>query len=219
MTKQSELFFALLNDFKGDKNLLIWPGQGSFEVVVGAILVQNTSWKNVEKALQNLKNARLLRLETLAKIPLQELALCIKASGFYNIKAKRLKTLCEAILSDFGNFENFKANVSREWLLGVKGVGAETCDAILAYACEQTQMVVDAYALRILGYLGYEFEFYDEAKEWLSDLLFDEIYAKTKLKDEGEVFRIFHALIVEFCKKHFKGKILNESGKKALNLI
>ncbi|MGG7048283.1 MULTISPECIES: endonuclease III domain-containing protein [unclassified Campylobacter] len=212
----THLFSGLWQDFDGEKSLLVWPGEGSFEVVVGAILVQNTAWKNVEKALQNLRTKEALNLEAILKMSSEELALAIKPSGFYNTKAKRLHTLCRAIKSEFKNFENFKTSVSREWLLSIKGVGAETCDAILAYACGHAVMVVDAYVLRILNHLGYEFESYDEAQEWLMDIDVVKISELVSNANEAEIFKIYHALVLEFCKKHFKGKLLSDVGRERL---
>ena len=144
----TQLFLALKNaGVKADADgPLWWPNAGTFEVVVGAVLIQNTNWKNADKALNNLKNENLMSVESIVKTPVAELALLIKPSGFYNTKTKRLKTLCDAIFKKFGDFENFKENVSREWLLGVKGIGAETCDAVLCYACGRDVMVVDSYA-------------------------------------------------------------------------
>lgn len=208
----TNLFLKLFEIYKDIAKDLKWPGEGSFEVIIGAILVQNTAWKNVEKALLNLKNADALDLDGVLKLSVDELAILIKPSGFYNTKAKRLNALAKAIKSDFGDFYNFKESVSRDWLLGIKGIGEESCDAILCYACDRAYMVVDSYALRILNVLGYEFESYEQAQEWLSSLDFVKIYKDTNLKDECEVFKIFHALVLEFCKEHSKSKKIDQSG-------
>ena len=219
--RSTDLFLTLLNHKSRNLDELKWSGDGNFEVVLGAILVQNTNWKNVEKALDNLKNAGKDSLQDICTLENSELATLIKPSGFYNTKAKRLKTLCLAIKNEFDNFENFKENVSREWLTSVKGVGAETCDAILAYACGKPYMVVDAYALRIMAYFDYTFESYDEAAEWFSSLDYDEIYKflDSEEFDEVEILKLYHALILEFCKENFKGKILSQNGQKILSSI
>ena len=219
--RSTDLFLALLNHKKRNFDELKWPGEGTFEVVLGAILVQNTNWKNVEKALTNLKNASKDSLQGICTLENSELTTLIKPSGFYNTKAKRLKTLCLAIKNEFGDFENFKENASREWLISVKGVGAETCDTILAYACGKPYMVVDAYALRIMAYFDYNFECYDEAAEWFSSLDYDEIYKilDSEEFDEVEILKLYHALILEFCKENFKGKILSQNGQKILSSI
>ncbi|WP_069632664.1 endonuclease III domain-containing protein [Campylobacter pinnipediorum] len=205
----TEIFLSLLKHNKRSFEELQWPNSDTFEVVVGAILVQNTTWKNTQKALSNLNNANLLSLDVIADLDIALLADLIKPSGFYNTKAKRLYGLIKAIKKDFDDFENFRQNVTREWLLGIKGIGPETCDAILCYACGRAEMVVDAYALRILNALDYEFESYDEAKEWLGSLDFDKIYKSTGLFDELGVFRLYHSLIMEFCKDYSKGKKLD----------
>ena len=217
----TELFKALFGCVKLD-DFRWWSGYGEFEVVVGAILIQNTNWKNTELALKNLRERGLLELEKIANLSVENLAESVKPSGFYNQKAKRLNSLCKAILAEFGDFESFKFGVSREWLITQKGIGAETCDDILCYACGRDEMVVDSYTLRILGVFGYEFECYDECKEWLSGLDFDEIYALVNLHyknfpcDENAVYALYHGLIVEFCKEHLKGKKFDEF---AMNLF
>ena len=171
----TELFIALFRAVK-IKDLRWWPAFGSFEVVVGVILIQNTAWRNADAALQNLRSKGLLSLEGIASLEERQLAQLIKPSGLYNQKAKRLSLLCKAIISDFGNFESFKSGVSREWLLARKGLGAESCDAILCYACERAVIVADSYSARLLGALGYEFESYDELSAWLGELEFERIY-------------------------------------------
>ncbi len=217
----TDLFLTLFNHKSKNFDELKWPGEGTFEVVLGAILVQNTNWKNVEKALDNLKKANKDSLQGICELENSELATLIKPSGFYNTKAKRLKMLCLAIKNEFESFDNFKENASREWLISVKGVGAETCDAILAYACGKPYMVVDAYALRIMAYFDYIFESYDEAAEWFSSLDYDEIYKflDSEEFDEVEILKLYHALILEFCKENFKGKILSQNGQKILSSI
>lgn len=219
----TELFIALFRAVE-IKDFRWWPAFGSFEVVVGAILIQNTAWRNADAALQNLRSKGLLSLESIAGLDEAELAEIIKVSGFYNQKARRLNSLCKAIIADFENFESFKAGVSREWLLARKGIGAESCDAILCYACERAVMVADSYSARLLGALGYEFESYDELSAWLGELEFERIYefvnsanfpcdaaAKAdKLENENGAYALFHGLIVEFCKAHLKGKIFDD---------
>ena len=219
--RSTDLFLTLLNHKSRNFDELKWPGEGTFEVILGAILVQNTNWKNVEKALANLKKAGKDSLEGVCELENSELATLIKLSGFYNTKAKRLKTLCLAIKNEFESFDNFKENVSREWLISVRGVGAETCDAILTYACGKPYMVVDAYALRIMAYFDYTFESYDEAAEWFSSLDYDEIYKilDSEKFNEIEILKLYHALILEFCKENFKGKILSQNGQKILSSI
>ena len=108
----TDLFFTLYEN-ASVKNTQWWPNFGTFEVVIGAILTQNTKWQNVEIALCNLKNCDAINLEKIAAMPREKLAELIKPSGFYNMKAKRLQMLCTAIATDFGDFENFKDSFSK----------------------------------------------------------------------------------------------------------
>jgi len=192
-----------------EKNLLKnkpkywWPNVGSFEVVVGAILTQNTKWENVEKALNQLRieNGE-LRVENIAMYDYLYLAELIKPVGFYNQKAKRLISLSRNILRDFGSFEEFRENVTREWLLAQKGIGFETADSILCYGCFRDTMVVDSYTKRLLKKNGYEFESYDEIKEWCErgvEENWDKL-AKLYENDLNLCYARFHGKIVEFMK-------------------
>ena len=201
--------YELLMELR-EKNLLKnkpkywWPNAGSFEVVIGAVLTQNTKWENVEKALNQLRieNGE-LRIEYIASYDISYLAQIIKPAGFYNQKAKRLIALSRNILRDFGSFEEFRENVSREWLLAQKGIGFETADSILCYACFRETMVMDAYTKRLLKKNGYEFESYDEMKEWFERGIeenWDKI-AKFYENDLNLCYARFHGKIVEFMKK------------------
>lgn len=195
-----------------------WPGYGTFEVVVGAILTQNTKWQNVEKALEALKKNNSLTINGLLNLTEEELATLIKPSGFYNQKAKRLKGLIEAMSRDFGDFESFKKWASKEWLSRVKGLGAESVDSILCYACEKNTMVVDRYAMRVLSYLGYEFQSYEEAKEQLESIDYDFVVSECGVAYEL-IFALFHGLIVEFCKLHLKKGEFDDSGRAFLDTL
>jgi len=181
-----------------------WPNFGTFEVVVGAILTQNTKWENVEKALKNLKmKSEKLQVEEIASYDPLFLAEMVKPAGFYNQKAKRLIILSRNILRDFGDFENFKENVDREWLLAQKGVGFETADSILCYACGRETMAVDAYTKRLLKKAGYGFDTYDEMREWCERGV-EENWGKLAEMYENDLnlcFARFHGKIVEFMKK------------------
>jgi endonuclease-3 related protein len=181
-----------------------WPNVGTFEVVVGAILTQNTKWENVEKALNQLKvKNEKLKVEEIATYDYTYLAELIKPAGFYNQKAKRLIALSRNILRDFGDFENFKENVSRQWLLNQKGIGFETADSILCYACFKETMVMDAYTKRLVKKNGFEFESYDDMKEWFERGI-EENWDKVAEFYENDLnlcFARFHGKIVEFMKR------------------
>ena len=131
-----------------------WPGESAFEVVIGAILTQNTNWKNVEKALANLKEAGLFDLSALSGLAAPDLAELIRPAGYYNIKAGRLHNLFTHVNGHYeGSLDMFFALPTRELreeLLSIKGVGPETADAILLYAAKKPIFVVDAYTYRIL---------------------------------------------------------------------
>ena len=141
-------------------------GLSEFELLISVILTQNTSWNNVLKALDNVRVAKIQSLEALNALETQQIATLIKPSGFYNQKAKRLKGFVGALLSEFGDMSEFKARVSRQWLLNVKGLGFESADSILNYLCQREILVVDSYTNRLAYALGYEFESYDELREF-----------------------------------------------------
>ena len=132
-----------------------WPGETPFEVAVGAILTQNTSWTNASRAVQQLKRRGLLNPRKLDRLPVRELALLIRSSGYFNQKAKRLKIFVAYLLKGYqGDFERMRrihVDRLREELLGLSGIGPETADSILLYALGKPLFVVDAYARRILA--------------------------------------------------------------------
>ena len=132
-----------------------WPGATPFEVMVGAILTQNTSWSNVEKAINILKKENLLEPRKLYRINQEELAQLIKPSGYYNIKARRLKNFINIFVNDFeGSAEKMFSGDGgelRKKLLNVNGIGPETADSILLYAGRKPFFVVDAYTRRIFS--------------------------------------------------------------------
>ena len=132
-----------------------WPGATPFEVMVGAILTQNTSWSNVEKAINSLKKENLLEPRKLYRINQEELAQFIKPSGYYNIKARRLKNFINIFVNDFeGSAEKMFSGDGgelRKKLLNVNGIGPETADSILLYAGRKPFFVVDAYTRRIFS--------------------------------------------------------------------
>jgi len=217
MTDSYELFVALKNSghLKNERELLWWPNSGSFEVIVGAILTQQTKWEKVEVSLANLKDNNLLHLEGLANIDQQVLATLIKPSGFYNTKAKNLKKLCQNIYEEYESFENFCLHVNRDWLLSQKGVGQESADGILCYACKKEVMVVDSYTNRLVSKFGYEFESYQELQEWLISGIESNFEKITTMYDNeidlNTIYARFHGKIVEFNKENKKGKDIDIS--------
>ena len=132
-----------------------WPGDTPFEVMVGAILTQNTAWKNVEKAISNLKKARKLSAKAIHRMPPRQLAVLIRPAGYFNVKADRLKHFVNFFFREYGGkikrMKSEKGKVLREKLLAVKGIGAETADSILLYALGKPFFVIDAYTKRIFN--------------------------------------------------------------------
>ncbi len=135
-----------------------WPSETRWEIMVGAILTQNTSWKNVEKAIANLKRANCLEPARLRRLRTDRLAALVRPAGFTRSKPKRLKTLAKFLLDAYGgdpaNLRGGDLAAQRAQLLALDGIGPETADAILLYVAEQPIFVVDAYTRRILGRLG-----------------------------------------------------------------
>jgi endonuclease-3 related protein len=177
-----------------------WPGETPFEVITGAILTQNTSWTNVEKAIANLKSAGCLDAEALYRIELSRLAELIRPAGYYNIKAKRLKNFLEWLFDNYGgnlaNLEPVATSQLREELLAIKGVGRETADSILLYALGRPVFVVDAYTARIAVRHGLIEP--DADYEQLRELF------ESNLPQDTQLFNEYHALLVragkEFCR-------------------
>ena len=169
-----------------------WPGDTPFEIMVGAILTQNTSWSNVEKAIKNLKKENLLEPRKLYRINQEELAQLIKPSGYYNIKARRLKNFVNIFVNDFeGSAEKMFSGDSRELrkkLLNVNGIGPETADSILLYAGRKPFFVVDAYTKRI-------FSRHKLISEDASYHQIQEFFIKN-LDRDVKLFNEFHAQIV-----------------------
>ena len=177
-----------------------WPGDTPFEIAVGAILTQNTNWTNVEKAIQNLKRKNALSARALHDIPLRELAELIRPSGYFNIKAKRLKSFIEFLMNNYNGSLNKMNHVDiaclRKELLAIHGVGSETADSILLYALNKPIFVIDAYTKRVLsrhGIMNYKHS-YDT---------FQELF-HASLKKDVRLFNEYHALFVRVGKTYCK---------------
>jgi len=178
-----------------------WPADEPFEVIVGAILTQNTSWVNVEKALKNLKAAGVLKPRALLKMPEARLASLIRPAGYYNIKAGRLKSFLGFFFGSYaGEIRKLRRSSTaglRKELLSVKGIGPETADSILLYALGKPVFVVDAYTRRILMRHGFA------AAENTYDKV--QAYFMRRLKHSPKLFNEYHALLVrlgkDFCRK------------------
>ena len=204
---------------KGDRHWLWWPNALSFEVVITAILTQNTKWANVQKAVANLTQINALSLENLANLSYETLSIAIKPSGFYKVKATRLLALTNNISQTFGDFDNFSQAVSRDWLLAQKGLGRESADAILCYACGRNEMVVDAYTYRLLKAFDFELEDYEAIKTFLMQGIKEHLDDITKLYAKhltlNEIYARFHGKIVQYCSEHSLRKVVNIEPLKA----
>jgi endonuclease-3 related protein len=193
-----EIYNLLLSSF-GPQNW--WPAETELEMMVGAILTQNTNWNNVEKAILNLKEKSLLSIQKLSRIPASLLAEYIRPAGYYNLKAKRLKNLIKCIVDkyngDIKTLFSLDTEAIREELLMVKGIGLETADSIVLYGAERPIFVVDTYTHRILTRHGLieEEAGYDNVQSFFMD----------NLSHDAELYKEFHALIVKtgknFCRR------------------
>ncbi|MCZ0703866.1 endonuclease-3 related protein [Natronobacillus azotifigens] len=188
--------YKKLYDYYGPQSW--WPANTVFEMMVGAILVQNTSWTNVEKVIQQLRPY--LTPEKLEQLSEVELAQYIRPSGFFRIKEKRVRALLAWYRRydyDLDQLKTYDTETLRNELLSVHGIGPETADSILLYACHRPVFVVDAYTRRILARFGYDLpKSYDAFREHL----------EKELPNDVTLFNEFHALFVEHAKRHCKVK-------------
>lgn len=173
-----------------------WPAETAFEVIVGAILTQNTSWKNVEAAIANLKREKLLSPLAIEKVSVPRLERLIRSSGYFRQKAKKLKAFVRFLRLEYGGalkrmFRTPTAEL-REKLLGVHGVGPETADSILLYAARKEVFVVDAYTKRILSRHGWTEE--DVDYEEMRSLV------ENNLPRDVSLYNEFHAQFVQVGK-------------------
>ncbi|MBD3209789.1 endonuclease [Candidatus Micrarchaeota archaeon] len=166
-----------------------WPAGTKYEVVVGAILTQNTSWKNVERALSSLRIKKALNEKRMLEIPLKELEQLVHPSGYYRQKAERLK-LATRKWTELKNSAEDTMELRRKWL-SVKGIGPETADTILLYAMDRPVFVVDAYTRKFCkAVLGVELKNYEDYR----------LYFQKRLPVDLKLYREYHALIVEWGK-------------------
>ena len=188
--------YAALMDHYGPQGW--WPAQTALEVIVGAVLTQNTAWGNVEKALTRLKEAKALDARRLAKMPESELAELLKPSGTFRVKARRLKGVMVWLWEKYqGNIDQaLKGDLNRvrHELLALHGVGPETADAILLYAGRRRSFVVDAYTRRI--WRRHALIEGDESHEAVRAMAMNALPASTQLYQE------YHALLVAVAKNH-----------------
>lgn len=176
-----------------------WPGETPYEVIVGAILTQNTSWVNVEKALARLKAVKALTPEAMRGMSRSRLASLIRSAGYHNVKAERLKNFLEFFYREYQGeitlMTREKGGVLRRKLLEVKGIGPETADSILLYAAGKPFFVIDAYTRRIFSRHGLIPSGGDSYEAWQA--LF-----QSAVPSSRAVYNDFHAQIVNVAKLH-----------------
>ena len=198
LAEQLQKIYELLYERFGPQSW--WPGDTRFEIIIGAILTQNTNWGNVEKAIANLRQADKLEPTKMHTLEQDRLAELIRPAGYFNIKARRVKNFLDWLFSNYngrlGDLEQLSTSQLREELLAVKGIGPETADSILLYAFDKEVFVVDAYTARIAarhGLVDGDCDYHQ-----LQDMFQSNLTADVKLFNE------YHALIVragkEFCR-------------------
>ena len=173
-----------------------WPGNSAFEVMVGAILTQSAAWLNVEKGIDNLKSAGVLSPAAFRQTPVEEIARLIHPCGYFNAKARKLKALVEWLRQscndDINRLSAIDTAKLRRQLLAVHGIGQETADSILLYACDRPVFVIDAYTRRILGRLSMA-----PAKDAYGN--FQWMFMR-HLRHDVRFFNEYHALLVRLGK-------------------
>jgi endonuclease-3 related protein len=194
--------YQRLFDHHGNRHW--WPADTPFEVVIGAILTQNTNWNNVEKAMTNLRQADALSIDAVLNLEREKLEQLIRPSGFFRQKAERLQLFCHYLQEHHqGNLDHLldqELNLVRNELLRLKGIGPETADSILLYAGQRPSFVVDAYTHRLFQRLGILAG--TEKYAFVRDLFM------SNLPEDIQLYNEYHALIVIHCKDFCRKKPL-----------
>lgn len=175
-----------------------WPGEGPFEVIVGAILTQSTAWTNVEKALAAMRDAGCWSFEAIAALPEEQLAATVRSSGYYNAKARKLRAFARHVLEKYGGDLDvlFAKDVPelRAELLSIHGIGEETADDIIVYAAGKPSFVIDSYTRRVVDRMGFPPKGRNPGY-WAYQALFHE-----NLPADTPLFNEFHALLDHHAK-------------------
>ncbi len=195
--------YQLLFDHHGAQNW--WPGETVFEIMVGAILTQNTAWTNVEKAIVKLKQANALSPDRLLSLPEITIADLVRSSGYFNVKTQRLRNYCNWFLKSGGHdaLSTWTTDDLRSGLLSVNGIGPETADDILLYAFERSVFVIDTYTRRLfsrLDLINSELN-YEQARSVFEN----------ELEKDTQLFNEYHALIDMHAKYVCKTKPVCQS--------
>jgi endonuclease-3 related protein len=177
-----------------------WPADSRFEIMIGAILTQNTAWRNVERAVANLKREGLMTPRVLDRVPLRRLAEMIRPSGYFRVKAGRVKAFVRFLIQQYeGDLKQMMsepAGLLRSKLLSVKGIGPETADSILLYAVDVPIFVIDAYTRRVLS----------RHRLISSKVSYDQLqrFFMGHLQLRADIYNEYHALLVKVGKEHCK---------------
>lgn len=199
-----KIFNRLLDEF-GPQGW--WPAETPFEVIVGAILTQNTAWKNVKQCIKTLREGGYLTLEAMQELSVSDLAILVRPSGYYNQKARKLRGFCDHVETEWqGDLEAFLSQEMeplRRELLTIRGIGPETADSIVLYAAEKPSFVVDTYTYRIFSRHNWVMEgsSYDELRDYFMDAL----------KPDVGFFKELHGLLVRTGHLYCRRKPLCES--------
>ncbi|MDE1868351.1 MAG: hypothetical protein KGH60_00055 [Candidatus Micrarchaeota archaeon] len=181
-----------------------WPGETKFEIMVGAILTQQTTWTNVEKAISGLKAAKLLSLDKITKTERRSLEKIIRPSGYYRQKAQRLLSICKSIKREYGTLDrlfSLDKTELRDALLSYKGIGKETADSIILYAAEKPIFVIDAYTKRAMHRINPKIG---------EDISYGELqdYFEKRVKRDLVLYQDMHAQFVELGKNYCRTRPL-----------
>ena len=178
-----------------------WPADNSFEVIIGAILTQNTAWANVEKAIFGLKKKKLISPKRLYNADAKTIAELIRPCGYYNLKTARIKSFLDALFEEFKgslpSMFSLRPTPLRERLLAIKGIGPETADSILLYAAKKPVFVIDAYTRRFL--LRHKLIKKEASYQQMQSLFEENLPKRTNLFNE------YHALVVRLAKEFCRG--------------
>lgn len=196
-TNLEHIYNILLNEFGHQK---WWPADTPFEVIIGAVLTQQTRWTNVEQAIANLKKHKLLEPVTLAQADVELIEELVHCCGFYRQKASRLNSIAK-YFADIGieNVFSVQTDELRDNMLSLNGIGNETADSIVLYAANKPKFVIDAYTTRIMKCLGIDGNY----------MKLQEMFEK-ELTTNVNLYKEYHALIVEYAKKYCGRKRCDE---------
>lgn len=197
--KLKNIYFRLFSFFGPQR---WWPGDTPFEIMIGAILTQNTAWSNVEKAISSLKDAGALNPEAILAMSEKKLSSLIRPAGYHNVKAGRLKGLAAYLNDNYGceisRMRLKRTSDLRDELLNVKGVGPETADSILLYALNKPVFVVDAYTKRL--FLRHGLTAHSDDYHTVQNMF------SSHLDSDVRMYNEYHALIVAVCKAYCRTK-------------